>query len=107
MYLKKTIEDIRRYAYLFNCFCSMIHLLTNHRMQVRREEEGVRISELVVVVGLALCDNTEVEAGPANTNTPTRASSLPSLPLTQHKWLRTVLVRNFGEKIHIFHSEVK
>ena len=78
----KTIEDIRRYAYLFNCFCSMIHLLTNHRMQVRREEEGVRISELVVVVGLALCDNTEVEAGPANTNTPTRASSLPSLPLT-------------------------
>ena len=84
----------------------MIHLLTNHRMQVRREEEEVRISELVVVVGLALCDNTEVEAGPANTNTPTRASSLPS-PLTQHKWLRTVLVRNFGEKIHIFHSEVK
>ena len=74
---------------------------------MRREEEGVRISELVVVVGLALCDNTEVEAGPANTNTPARASSLPSLPLTQHKWLRTVLVRNIGEKIHIFHSEVK
>ena len=59
---------------------------------MRRVEgcESQAISVLVVVlvgVGQSQCHNTEIEAGPGNTNTvgPGLLSAL-----TQHNWLRTV-----------------
>ena len=94
---------MRRNAYLFDCFCPMIHLSTNYRKGDGEEEEGgdsQGISVLVVVVGVGQCQchSTEIEAGPGNTNTvgPGLLSAL-----NQHNWLRTVLVRKFQLEIFI------